>query len=165
MTLAQHSKSILVAISLFIFVSACGTDPFFAPDDFSTVPEAFSTEGATLIEKESGLVIYVLEEGFSEFTLTSRDDALIYYTGRKTNGEIFDSSYKNGITDPTAFRSLSRNSLTSTVPGFYEGVLGMKEGGKRVLVIPPSLGYGNDPNSELQNDTLVFDIELSRILD
>jgi FKBP-type peptidyl-prolyl cis-trans isomerase len=43
-------------------------------------------------------------------------------------------------------------------------MLGMKEDEKRVLVIPPSLGYGGVEGHDLQNDTLFFDVELVSIL-
>jgi FKBP-type peptidyl-prolyl cis-trans isomerase len=52
------------------------------------------------------------------------------------------------------------------IPGWDKGVVGMKVGGRRELIIPPSLGYGvnNPPNSGIAaNDTLVFMIDLLKI--
>jgi FKBP-type peptidyl-prolyl cis-trans isomerase len=48
------------------------------------------------------------------------------------------------------------------ITGWDEGLIGMKVGGRRELIIPPSLGYGNvDKGGGVSaNDTLVFDIDL-----
>ena len=49
------------------------------------------------------------------------------------------------------------------IPGFSQGVTGMRVGGLRRVVIPPNLGYGNNPppNSSIRaNETLIFEIEL-----
>jgi peptidylprolyl isomerase len=54
---------------------------------------------------------------------------------------------------------------TSVIPGFFDGVVGMRVGGRRELVIPPSLGYGDEsPGTGIaKNDTLVFVIDLLKV--
>lgn len=142
---------------VFLFVSGCGGDnPFIFEDDFSDVPEPFSIVGVEKTETESGLIYYNLEDGTGDVTINIRDIIQVHYTGRRTNGEIFDSSYKNGSTTPLS------TTVTGLVLGFSEGLIGMKEGGKRVLVVPPYLGYEGTNNS-LDADTLVFDIEIIEI--
>jgi FKBP-type peptidyl-prolyl cis-trans isomerase len=50
------------------------------------------------------------------------------------------------------------------ISGFDQGVTGMKVGGKRKVTVPPSLGYGIQPNGSIPgNSTLIFDIELVSI--
>jgi FKBP-type peptidyl-prolyl cis-trans isomerase FkpA len=52
---------------------------------------------------------------------------------------------------------------TGVIPGFSQGVTGMQIGGIRRIVIPPNLGYGNNPpsNSGIRpNETLLFEVEL-----
>jgi FKBP-type peptidyl-prolyl cis-trans isomerase FkpA len=47
------------------------------------------------------------------------------------------------------------------IPGFSQGVLGMRAGGLRRVIVPPSLGYGSQPNGQIPgNSTLIFEIEL-----
>lgn len=156
--LLKFRNSLFALPLLLIFIVSCGgDDPFIFEDDYSTVPEAFSTSGVTPVTTESGLTYYELETGSGEIEIGIRDAIRIYYTGRKTNDEVFDSSYKNSQTTPTTF------TVADLIDGFTEGLIGMKEGGKRVLVIPPNLGY-EGTSSQLRNDTLVFDIEIDTII-
>lgn len=142
-----------------IFILSCGGNNNFIDlgPDYSNAPDPFSTEGITPDTTESGLIIFTLETGNSQLSVGPRDDILIFYTGRTTDLEIFDSSYRNLETDP------SRLSISNLIDGFAEGVIGMQEGGKRVLVIPPELGYAGTSNV-LRNDTLIFDVELDTII-
>ncbi|HEX7316207.1 MAG TPA: FKBP-type peptidyl-prolyl cis-trans isomerase [Pyrinomonadaceae bacterium] len=82
--------------------------------------------------------------------------AVVHYTGKLTNGTKFDSSLDKG--QPYSFVVGTGN----VIQGWHEGVATMKVGGKRRLVIPPVLGYGQRGNPPVipPNATLVFDIEL-----
>ncbi len=82
----------------------------------------------------------------------------VNYVGQgATTGRVFDSSYKRG--EPAEF------SLEQVIPGWTEGMTGMKAGGERVLVIPGSLAYGpRPPSTEIApNETLVFYVQLLSI--
>ncbi|MDR0347305.1 MAG: FKBP-type peptidyl-prolyl cis-trans isomerase [Coriobacteriales bacterium] len=83
-------------------------------------------------------------------------DALkVHYTGYLEDGTIFDSSIGRGTPyDVTLGQS-------SVIRGWELGLVGMKVGGKRQLVIPPELAYGTTgQNSIPPNATLTFEIEL-----
>jgi FKBP-type peptidyl-prolyl cis-trans isomerase len=86
------------------------------------------------------------------------DTVTAQYTGALAkNGVVFDSSISRG--QPATF------PLSGVIQGWQEGVPGMKVGGKRRLIIPASLGYGEagSPPKIGPNEPLVFDIELIRI--
>ena len=87
----------------------------------------------------------------------------VHYTGwlydaakADKRGNKFDSSKDNG--QPFEFNLGARE----VIPGWDQGVAGMKVGGKRVLTIPPDLGYGARGAGGVipPNATLVFEVEL-----
>src|SRR6185503_2250371 len=72
------------------------------------------------------------------------------------NGTKLDSSYDRGT--PLQPFQIGAGAV---IPGFERGVLGMRVGGKRHVVVPPALGYGSQPNGPIPaNSNLDFDIEL-----
>jgi FKBP-type peptidyl-prolyl cis-trans isomerase len=80
----------------------------------------------------------------------------VHYKGMFTSGKEFDSSYKRGepMEVPLEGRGL--------IPGFIQGLIGMKKGEKRKITIPPKLGYGDAGAGGVipPNATLVFELEL-----
>ncbi len=80
----------------------------------------------------------------------------VNYTGVFADGTKFDSSLDAGRT-PFTF-TLGAGQV---IKGWDLGVVGMKVGGKRILVIPPQLGYGSEAYGPIPgNSTLIFEIEL-----
>jgi peptidylprolyl isomerase len=85
------------------------------------------------------------------------DTVNVRYSGTLYDGTPFDSSWSDG-SDPVSF------PLSQVVPGFSEGIAGMQAGGRRVIVIPPQLGYGAEGSGPVPgNATLVFVTDLVSI--
>ena len=80
----------------------------------------------------------------------------VHYTGKLQDGTKFDSSYDRG--QPFSFQI----GLREVIEGWEIGLMGMKVGGKRTLIIPPELAYGDRGAGDLipPNATLTFDIEI-----
>ncbi len=107
----------------------------------------------------SGLQIADITVGTGA-TPTSGQMCTVHYTGwlynNGTKGAKFDSSVDRG--EPFAFKI----GAHQVIAGWDEGVATMKVGGKRTLIIPPSLGYGARGAGGVipPNATLMFDVEL-----
>jgi len=90
-------------------------------------------------------------------TAQSGDSVTVNYVGSLTDGTVFDASADHGSTGFTF--TLGAGEV---IPGWDQGIVGMKVGGKRELIIPPSLAYGNQAVGNIipANSTLVFQVEL-----
>lgn len=83
------------------------------------------------------------------------DTVTVNYVGTLTSGKVFDSSIdrKQPYTFPLGVGQVIR--------GWDEGVVGMRVGGKRTLIIAPDFGYGGQAVGPIPaNSTLIFEVEL-----
>ena len=112
---------------------------------------------APIKKTASGLQIQDLIEGTGKVAVTGSAVA-VHYRGSLDDGTIFDESYKRG--EPLTLM-LGQGRV---IKGWEEGLVGMKEGGKRRLTIPASLGYGDKGQGEIPGGaTLHFDCEMMRV--
>ncbi len=90
------------------------------------------------------------------------DTASLVYKGWLTNGTLFDQTQKNEQGQLVAFSF--QIGAGSVIPGWDQGIVGMKVGGKRRLIIPPSQGYGENGQGPIPaNAMLIFDVELVNV--
>jgi peptidylprolyl isomerase len=91
-------------------------------------------------------------------TAASGDQITVNYVGELySNGKIFDSSWKTGqVFGPFAL------GQGAVIPGWDQGLVGMKVGGRRELIIPPKLAYGSTGSGSTipKNATLIFVVDL-----
>lgn len=118
-------------------------------------PESPATQAAG--KTPDGLEIVDLEVGHGE-PIGKGQTAVVQYTGKLEDGTQFDTS-RGG--EPLIFKI----GGARVVKGMEDGVLGMRKGGKRKLIIPPALGYGESGSPPVipPNATLIFEVELTGI--
>lgn len=111
---------------------------------------------STYAVTESGLRYIMVKLGDGK-SPAATDVVTVHYTGRLTDGTVFDSSVSRG--EPAAF------PLNRVIPGWTEGLQLMKEGGKAVFYIPSALGYGPAgwPPVIPPNADLIFEVELIKV--
>ena len=111
--------------------------------------------GKEIVTSASGLQYLVLENGDGDKPAKG-SKVSAHYTGRFLSGKIFDSSVQRG--EPISFPV----GVGSVIPGWDEALLDMRTGEKRLLIVPPDLGYGPRGYGGVipPNATLIFEVEL-----
>jgi FKBP-type peptidyl-prolyl cis-trans isomerase len=149
-----------IAILLCLVLTACGGERKAAPAPASSSGSAMTfapqlgVDMASMTKTPSGLAYKDLKVGDGAEAKPGQM-ATVHYTGWLPNGTKFDSSRDRG--DPFAFPI----GAGQVIKGWDEGVAGMHVGGRRLLVIPADLGYGDKGSDPIPpNSTLVFDVEL-----
>ena len=146
-----------VLVAAFV-VASCGDDPISPKDPTElTFAAALNVDLDLMTKTASGLYYQDLIVGDgAEATATST--VTVHYEGWLHNGTKFDSSRDRG--EPSTF------DLSQLIPGWREGVSGMRVGGNRKLVVPSVLAYGSSGTGGgaiPPYATLVFDVELLSI--
>ncbi|MFA6304818.1 MAG: FKBP-type peptidyl-prolyl cis-trans isomerase [Patescibacteria group bacterium] len=101
----------------------------------------------------------IITEGTGEATVKSGDSITVDYTGTLEDGTKFDSSVDSG--QPFTF-TIGEGTV---IQGWEQGLIGMKVGEERKLIIPAELGYGAQGQgpSIPPNSNLLFDVKLISI--
>ena len=155
----------LILLPLALTVAACGGDENGPAEVVLQDPAQISyasSLGVDLSSMElqpSGLYIRELQNGTGDPTVAG-DVMVVHYSGWVNDGTLFDSS-RNPGRDPFTVRV----GAGSVIAGWEEGLLGMRVGGVRQLVIPPQLAYGTQSVSPLipPGSVLIFEIELLEV--
>jgi len=138
-------------LAVSVVLSALLAVPAFAAQDAKK-------DGGKAVTTASGLkyVDTVVGKGASP---TAGKQVTVHYTGTLENGKKFDSSVDRN--EPFSFVI----GVGQVIKGWDEGVLTMKVGGKRKLIIPAKLGYGAQGAGGVipPNATLLFDVELLNV--
>lgn len=150
-------------VALLLVACGDGDEEEAAPEITPVLTEAEVEGGPPPVSGEatvtdSGLQIIEIEAGSGD-EVKADQTAVVHYTGWLADGTKFDSSVDRG--QPFAFPL----GAGRVIRGWDEGVAGMKVGGKRRLVIPSDLAYGERGSPPLipPNAELTFDVELMEI--
>jgi peptidylprolyl isomerase len=117
-----------------------------------------SKDPAGTITTASGLKYIDIDPGQGPIAKEGQT-MVIHYVGTFENGDKFDSSRDRNT--PIEYKAFTKGFI----PGWVEGASPMRVGGKRKLIIPPSLAYGDKGSGTAipPNATLIFDIEVLEI--
>ena len=161
----HRSLRTLILLPLALTLAACGDGENGPAEVVLQDPADISYASALGIDlssmqlQPSGLYIRDLQDGTGDPTVAG-DIMVVHYSGWINDGTLFDSS-----------RNPGREPFTVTVgaggviAGWEEGLLGMRVGGIRQLVIPPQLAYGVQSPSPLipAGSVLIFEVELLEV--
>jgi FKBP-type peptidyl-prolyl cis-trans isomerase len=119
-------------------------------------PRELSTEWISEETRENGLVVRIVREGDEEGEPVPSDAIAVVHTlGVREDGTKFDSTFDQGQPAPVPLEQ-------AIIEGWRQGVVGMRPGEVRQLVVPPELGFGEEGQPPVipPNATLTFEIEL-----
>ena len=152
----MKSKLIAVIAMSLVLLTGCGDQEVSSsPDNLPTVTtnqgEA-PTIGAPTGDAPTTLVTKDIIVGTGAEALPTSTMTVHYTLMTWSNGALIESSWNSG--SPATF------PLANVIVGWQQGIPGMKVGGRRLLVIPPDLGYGAQGGGPIgPNETLVFVVD------
>jgi len=164
--LLKNSKSI-AAISAVFFLAACSTDggvesmsgnqskPFTFPSVTDT-PGVAPVIGSLSGDAPASLQTKEVIVGSGAQAIATSTLEVHYVLMTWSTGQVVQSSWDSGQT--------ATFPLSGVITGWQQGIPGMKEGGRRLLIIPPDLGYGASGSGPIApNETLVFVVDLIKV--
>lgn len=159
----MNTKSIGIGIIVIIILAVGG---YFAYTSMNSSNESATEQAPATTTDQANTVQGQDVKVGTGLEAKPGDTVSVLYVGKFTDGTVFDSSEAHG-NQPLTF-VLGSQGL---IPGFQIGVNKMKEGGERLLAIPPSLGYGGEDVKDASgkviipaNSTLVFSIQLVKVV-
>lgn len=146
---------VLLLLIVAIVIPACSQKEAKTAAEKTTATEPQAATQAGAVKNPSGLSYTDLVPGKGAAPVSGKT-VTVHYTGWLEDGKKFDSSLDRG--QPFVFRI----GAGEVIPGWDEGVMSMKVGGKRKLFIPAQLGYGAAGAGGVipPNANLIFEVEL-----
>lgn len=141
----------LLTVMAVLLLGSCKKDEVdqMALDE-EIIQNYITQRGYMATRTPSGLYYVIDEPGTGSFP-TIDSTVTVRYTGKLSNGGVFDQSSAAGIVFP----------LSSVIQGWQEGIPYFREGGSGVLLIPSHLGYGSQPRPTIPaNSVLIFELDL-----
>jgi len=169
--LKLKTKALVLSLAAAALAAGCAQTPESKPAATAAAPAPAAASapaakpGCVAAPRE--LQVKDIDPGKGDERVRFRTAVLVGYTGwlydgckADLKGEMFDTS----VGRPVPFSVMV--GVGRVIQGWDEGLVGMKEGGKRLLVIPANKAYGErSPTPKIPpNSTLVFEVEIAKIL-
>ena len=159
----MRARYFLAFAALCAVAAACENDPL-QPGCENITQTNSGTRGDTVVTS-TGLRYLELQAGTGA-ALESCRAVSLRYIARLQNGTVIDSLE----TGRTLTFVLGRDG-ERFIPGFEEGLVGMRAGGERRVIVPPALGYGSEAQVDRQtgaviipaHSTLIFDLRVQQV--
>jgi peptidylprolyl isomerase len=148
-----HTRTAFAALLAFALIGCEGGNTTLSIEE-TTYAASLGVDLANSTKLASGLYYRDMVVGGGA-TVANGMQLTMHYTGFLTNGSVFDANTAGEV--PLAF-TLGAGQV---IDGWDQGIVGMKVGGKRQLIIPPSLGYGEAGSGPIPgNAILVFSVDV-----
>lgn len=151
----------LAVVAVFFIFPGLSPFPSVAPATVNTAATAALTPNDQSAPMPTDSSLQMTDEVVGAGAVAAAGDTVtVNYVGTLSDGTVFDASANHGNQGFTFVLGAGH-----VIKGWDEGVAGMKEGGKRKLVIPPSLAYGAAGIGSIipPNATLTFEVELVKV--
>lgn len=152
--------ALAVVALFFIFPGLLPWGQPAATDETTLGSTNTQIESTTMTTENSDQIQALDETVGAGATAEAGDSVTVNYVGSLTNGTVFDASANHGTAGFTFTLGAGQ-----VIKGWDLGVAGMKEGGKRKLVIPAAYAYGDQAIGNVipANSTLIFEVELVKV--
>ncbi|MDD2612495.1 MAG: FKBP-type peptidyl-prolyl cis-trans isomerase [Bacteroidales bacterium] len=153
----DRKKMVLLMILLLLFVLVV----FIISWSYAEKPYQVQTPEVntpTDANQQTTFQTETLQQGDGSEEVKPGDRIAVNFIGTLKDGNLFDSNLDSGM--PYEF-TISKGEV---IQGWDKGLIGMKVGEKRKLVVPPELGYGSEEKENIPKDsTLYYEVELVEI--
>ncbi|HVF41197.1 MAG TPA: FKBP-type peptidyl-prolyl cis-trans isomerase [Gemmatimonadaceae bacterium] len=146
-----------VLFTISFVIAACGTygtEPSAPSITETTFAPTLGVNLSAMTRTTNGTYVRDLVVGTGAVVAAGQEIS-VRYSGWLANGTLFDS------VQPSAAPAIFRIGVGGLIAGWDEGIPGMRVGGRRQLVVPPSMGYGPGPYGSIPgNSILVFTVDM-----
>ncbi|GAA5069051.1 FKBP-type peptidyl-prolyl cis-trans isomerase [Nocardia callitridis] len=125
----------------------CTAEDIGVTGDFGTAPKITIPDTC---DPPTHLIVKDLSEGDGPAAESGQQLTMNYALVTWSDRQTLDSSFQRGEPFPLSL------GAGQVIPGWDQGLIGVKEGSRRLLIVPPELGYGQGGNGVAPNETLVF---------